>query len=319
MRVFKILILVSLVGALPGCLFIGEASESSPLPQVRNWGCQLQEASPGEIVSAGFELVVIDYSEDGTDEGMYSRTEIKAIAAAGTIPIAYVSIGEAEDYRFYWKTGWEEDPPAWLGRTNPDWVGNYKVRYWDPAWKGIVHSYLDRTASQGFFGIYLDIVDAFEYWSDPKNGEPLHLTEEEAASRMIQLVEEIAHYCRVSLEKTDFYIIFQNGERILDYDTDNSFLNTISGIGIEDLFYNELDPIPQDEISHRIGYLERVRKAGKPVFVVDYVDDGSGYTNLNRARVDSFIAKCRARGYIPYVAISDRALDELNIISGVQP
>jgi len=250
---------------------------------------------------------------------MYSRADIEKIRSSGTIPIAYISIGEAEDYRFYWNPAWEHNPPAWLGHTNPDWEGDYKVRYWDPAWKEIVYSYLDRIVSQGFSGIYLDIVDAFEYWSDPENEEPLHLTEEEAASRMIQFVEEIAHYCRVILGRTDFYIIPQNGERILDYDTDNTFLNAISGIGIEDLFYNELEPIPQEETSYRIGYLERVRKAGKPVFVVDYVDAGSRYTGPNRARIDSFIEQCRAHGYIPYAAVSDRALDELNVIPGVQP
>ncbi len=320
MRAFKILVLVCLVSALPGCLPIpGAAGGSFPLPRVSSWGYQLQEAHPDEIASAGFGLIVIDYSRDGTDAGMYPRAEIEAIAAAGMIPIAYISIGEAEDYRFYWKTEWKRHPPAWLGRINPDWSGNYKVRYWDPAWKEIVYSYLDRIVSQGFSGIYLDIVDAFEHWSDPENGEQLRLTEGEAARRMIRFVEEIAHYTRGSLGRADFYIIPQNGERILDYDVDNSFLETISGIGIEDLFYDGLDPIPQEEVSYRIGYLERIREAGKPVFVVDYVDDGSGYTGPNKARIDSFIAQCRARGYIPYAAVSDRALDELNVIPDVQP
>ncbi len=318
MRVFKAAIILLSVSTVFGCTFIpGESSEI--LHSVNNWGYQLQDATSSEIASAGFDLVVIDYSRDGSDEGMYRRSEIEKIRASGTIPIAYISIGEAEDYRFYWNTAWKQNPPAWLGHTNPDWEGDYKVRYWNPEWQKIIFAYLDRIVSQGFAGVYLDIVDAFEYWSEPENGEHFHLTEKEAASQMIRFVKEIAEYCRVSLGKPDFYIIPQNGERILDYDADNSFLNTISGIGIEDLFYNELNPIPQEETSYRIGYLERIHKAGKPVFVVDYVDDETGYTGSNKARIDSFIAECHAYGYVPYAAISDRELDEINVIPGVQP
>ncbi len=317
LRAFKAVIILLLISTVFGCLFIpGESSESL---RVANWGYQLQEASPSEIASAGFDLMVIDYSHDGSDEGMYSQAEIRTIRSSGTIPIAYISIGEAEDYRFYWKAEWEHNPPAWLGRTNPDWKGNYKVRYWNPEWQKIIYSYLDRIVSQGFLGVYLDIVDAFEYWSNPENGEPIHLTEKEAASRMIRFVKEIAEYCRVSLGKPDFYVIPQNGERILDYDVNNSFLNTISGIGIEDLFYDGLDPIPPEETSYRIGYLERIHRVGKPVLVVDYVDNGTGYTDSNKARIDSFIAECHAHGYVPYAAFSDRELDEIDIIPEVQP
>ena len=49
------------------------------------------------------------------------------------IVLAYLSIGEAEDYRSYWQRDWSVSPPAWLGAENPDWPGNYAVNYWDEA------------------------------------------------------------------------------------------------------------------------------------------------------------------------------------------
>jgi len=55
---------------------------------------------------------------------------------------------------------------------------------------------------------------------------------------MIEFVEEIAEYCREVKGITDFYIIQQNGERILENDENGTYLNTISGIGIEDLWYD---------------------------------------------------------------------------------
>ncbi len=55
---------------------------------------------------------------------------------------------------------------------------------------------------------------------------------------MIGLVGRIARYARVDKGKQDFYVIPQNGERIFNYDSGNKYLDTISGIGIEDLYYD---------------------------------------------------------------------------------
>jgi len=84
--------------------------------------------------------------------------------------ISYMSIGEAEDYRFYWQSSWDKKPPSWLAGENPAWPGNYKVRYWEPVWQDIIlgspDSYLDRIIAMGFDGVYLDIIDGFEYFEN---------------------------------------------------------------------------------------------------------------------------------------------------------
>lgn len=82
--------------------------------------------------------------------------------------IAYMSIGEAEDYRYYWNNDWYTNPPEWLAGENPDWPGNYVVKYWMPGWQQIIFgnpdAYLDKILDSGFDGVYLDIIDAFEYF-----------------------------------------------------------------------------------------------------------------------------------------------------------
>ena len=285
--------------------------------QFDSWACQLQLADPHEISSSGFELVVMDYSKDGTEAGEYTAEEIEMIKSAGVVPIAYLSVGEAEDYRFYWKDDWQIAPPEWLGRENENWKGNYAVRYWYDEWKKILFAYLDRILSQGFMGVYLDRIDEFEYWSDPNNGEGFTLPEDESAEEMINLIVEIAKYCR---ERTDgmFYIIPQNGERILDYD-DGRLLMNISGWGVEDLFYSGIEPLPYDTVQQRKRYFDLLIKNGRFVLSIDYVDDGSGYIGENKRRIDDYIEKARSSSYIPYVALFDRNLDELNVIEGVQP
>ena len=111
---------------------------------ITNWGYQLQNADPDQISHSGFDLIVIDYSLTGTEEGEYSESQISGIKDRGKFPIAYLSIGEAEDYRFYWNSKWKNSPPDWLGDENPDWEGNYKVKFWKQDWKSIVYLYLDK-------------------------------------------------------------------------------------------------------------------------------------------------------------------------------
>jgi len=287
--------------------------------RVRSWGYQLQNADLNLIASSGFDLVVVDYSRDGTEEGRYEAWEVNKVKNKGVILVAYLSVGEAEDYRFYWREEWKVNPPPWLGRENPEWPGNYNVRYWDKRWMSILFRYLDKILEQGFCGVYLDRVDAFEHWSDPENGEGFWLSEEEAAKRMIKLIEEVTYYCRVVKGRKNFYVIPQNGERLLEYDKEGKLLSLVSGWAVEDLFYDGVNPLPLNITLERTRYLDRVVKAGKPVFVVDYVDDGTGYLGENKRRIDDFRAKALAKGYIPYVARVDRELDELNLIWGVQP
>jgi len=81
--------------------------------------------------------------------------------------ICYMSIGEAEDYRFYWQEDWSMRPPSFLCDENPEWEGNFKVKYWYPSWQKIIYGpdgYLSKIIASGFDGVYLDIIDAFEYF-----------------------------------------------------------------------------------------------------------------------------------------------------------
>ena len=118
-----------------------------------------------------YDLLIIDAF---CDESELTPAEVASLKTkedgAARLVVAYMSIGEAEDYRYYWEESWDADPPAWLAGENPDWEGNYKVRYWDPAWQAIIYggatSYLDRILAAGFDGVYLDIIDAFEYFEE---------------------------------------------------------------------------------------------------------------------------------------------------------
>mgnify|MGYP006291365729 CR=1 FL=1 len=119
--------------------------------------------------ATAYDVFIIDAFYD---EQILSAEEVAALQTkpngARRLVIAYMSIGEAEDYRYYWQEGWKPGNPKFIERENPDWEGNYKVRYWDPEWQAVIFgrsdAYLNRILDSGFDGAYLDIIDAYEYF-----------------------------------------------------------------------------------------------------------------------------------------------------------
>ncbi len=129
-----------------------------------------KDAFLSAITGTDYDIVIIDlFDDDGAALSPEDISSLKAKKNGGKrLVIAYMSIGEAEDYRYYWKPEWEVSSPLWLEEENTNWEGNYVVRYWDPDWQRIIYgnddSYLKRIIDAGFDGVYLDIIDAFEYF-----------------------------------------------------------------------------------------------------------------------------------------------------------
>ncbi len=125
------------------------------------------------LADTDFDILLIDlFFHDGTLLTTADVAALKIKKNGGTrLVICYMSIGEAEDYRYYWKSEWETNPPPWLDKENPDWPGNYKVKYWYKDWQDIIcgagDSYLKKIIDAGFDGVYLDIIDAYEYFEGP--------------------------------------------------------------------------------------------------------------------------------------------------------
>lgn len=122
------------------------------------------------LQNSDYDLFIIDlfFTEtlQFTPEDVAS---LKTKAGGGQrLVIAYMSIGEAEDYRYYWMPDWTEGFPDWIVEENPDWQGNYIVKYWDAEWQQIIFgnndSYLTEIIDSDFDGVYLDIIDAYEYF-----------------------------------------------------------------------------------------------------------------------------------------------------------
>lgn len=121
------------------------------------------------ITATNYDAVIIDLFLEDEAFTAAEIAQMRQKANGGTrLVICYMSIGEAEDYRYYWKSSWNNNRPSWIAAENPDWPGNYKVKYWNDDWQGLIYknddSYLSMILEAGFDGVYLDIIDAFEYF-----------------------------------------------------------------------------------------------------------------------------------------------------------
>jgi len=281
-------------GTLVGVILLLVAAQSWAQPH--SFLYQLQNLNVAQAGASPFDLIVSDYSLDGSAAAKLSPTDVGTLRSGGRIALAYLSIGEAENYRFYWQPSWHPGSPAWLGPANPSYRNNFKVRYWDPAWQSIIFgsptAYLDQILDQGFDGVYLDVIDAFEFWgADGNNERPT------AAQDMVDFVNAIATYARVTRGQPGFQVFPQNGAQLATVDP--SYVATVTGIGAEDTWTNGNHAQSVYQSEHVTAWLDLFRDAGRTVLVIDYP--------TRTSLIDTFYSLAEARGYVPFNA--PRALD----------
>ncbi|HUX21550.1 MAG TPA: MJ1477/TM1410 family putative glycoside hydrolase [Spirochaetia bacterium] len=261
---------------------------------VRHWAYWLANVDPQVVAQSPFEMIIVDYSADGSGAKAFGPAEVAQMQRkpdrSRRLVLAYLSVGEAEDYRYYWNPDWFVHPPVWLDEENPSWKGNYKVHYWNPEWQktmyGSPSSYLDKIIAAGFDGVMLDIVDAFDYYSSIRP---------QSDQEMIDFVASLSDYAKA--RHPGFLIFPQNAEALL---ADSHYLSKIDGVTKEDLYFGvRRDGVRNSAgaITYSISFLDRVLAVGKPVFVVEYLRRPS--------QVDEFYQAARAAGLIPYAARRD--------------
>lgn len=215
-----------------------------------------------------------------------------------------MSIGQSENYRWYWQPEWVANPPAWLDVPDGAWAGYRWVRYWDPEWQGIIYgtpqSYLDQIIALGFDGVYLDRVDA--YWYYQEQGR------ETAAQEMVDFILDFTQYARQ--RRPGFGVFPQNAEELgLRLP---EFLEAMTGIGVEDLYYGyprDHEPSPPEWTAEREAILDEWVAAGKLVLTIDYT--------ARPEQIGDAYARALTHGYVPYV--TDRSLGRLRINAGFEP
>ncbi len=291
-----------------------------------------------KIAASVYDMVVIDFilsEENNTDYPMASVVEQLHNAPHPKLVIAYIDIGEAEEYRTYWQPHWRVGNPEWIAGEDPDgWEENYPVAYWYDEWKNIwlgEKGYLQGILDAGFDGVYLDWIEAY---SDENIVAIAEKDGVDPLQEMIKWVKDIATFTRG--QKSDFIVIGQNAVELVVYD---EYLDIIDAISQEQIWFDGgADNIPpgdcplprtekdvdtkeyQNSLSELcrdyydthpestlhtsseeyLYYLAIAQNKGMIIFTVDYA--------LDPENIFWVYETSRALGFIPFV--SNRALDQ---------
>lgn len=296
-------------------------SAEQRLAAAQTWMYQIQELDREGAIEAlaasTYPLFVLDPTRTnrGT-ESFDTRKMIQQLRKApdgqARIILAYIDIGEAEDYRTYWQPNWrapaagQPGEPDFLLTFDPDgWSGNYPVAYWEPRWQQIwlgPSGLVAGLTQDGFDGVYLDWVEAYDDSIVREAAANQGIDPEEA---MMSFIEKIRQTGRSVRE--DFLVVPQNAPYLIDHDP-MRYAGLIDGLAVEDTWFSGTgdaewdDPasgdIPNensDEYStnNLLNQYKEYLQRGLPVFSVDYC--------LNPANAQRVYREAREAGLRPLV------------------
>ena len=303
------------------------------LAGVKTWAIELQNIEQSGAVNtladSRYDLLILDPTRTSWATGNQNfdtKGMVQSLKATyggnGTdrkIVLAYINIGEAENWQWYWKWSREwntgepkpSDWPDYIVVPDPGgWKGNFPVAFWDPRWKDIIiygqnqnsdpygdyTSALDEVIKDGFDGILMNWVEGY---ADPSISARASQEGKDPAVEMVNFIREIRTY---ALARNPGFIIIQQNASELGV-TRPELLNYINALSQQGIWYDAKsgfadwnDPngydIPKDKdvTDYYINNLNVYQNAGLPVFDLEYAVNfaGTAYSNAKQ------------HGYIPY-------------------
>ncbi len=290
--------------------------------EIFNWMYQIQwldeNATIDELDNTPYDMLVVEpgfnFKEDPYNVNYLVSTLKQKPNGDERILLAYIDIGQAEDYRTYWENTWVEPDetsignPSFLVTIDPDgWDGNYPVAYWDTRWQDIwlsTNGLIEQIANYGFDGVYLDWVEAYDDDNIREVGNNQGISTENEMMLFIQRIRNIGRSIN-----PDFLVVPQNAPYLLDANP-ALYTSIIDALATEDTwFYGEGDvpwesPMAGDltggerhsgdySTANRIVQSKKYLDLGIPVFTVDYCISES---NAEQTYINSY-----ENGFIPLV------------------
>jgi cysteinyl-tRNA synthetase len=306
-----------LVALLAACAAPERRSE---LRRVRTWAIQLQGIEePGAVRllrNSSYDMLVVDAPDSVRGLESFDTSGMVAKLTPRHLCLAYLNVGQAEEYRTYWKKEWKPPTrdragePAFLLTVDPEgWPGDYPVAFWEPSWKKVVVARVERLARLGFDGVYCDWVLGFE---EPAVVAAAQRAGVDPAREMAALLRELKRAGERS--KPGFLLIMQNGGEL--FGTAPMLRAWVDGYAQECVsFRGEAgakwhDPNAADIALPKEGdwstqallqRLQFVRGQGLPIFTVDYA---TRFENVQLARF-------RAQQIVAVPFVSRAPLDRL--------
>lgn len=116
-----------------------------------------------------YDMVVVDVFHGREPLSRQAVETLKYKKVGGKrLVLAYVDIGAAASYKYYWKDNWREGSPSWIREPFNDNPDKYRVRYWLQPWQDIIfgnsNSYIYGLIAQGFDGAIIEGLDSYKFF-----------------------------------------------------------------------------------------------------------------------------------------------------------
>jgi cysteinyl-tRNA synthetase len=216
------------------------------------------------------------------DPDHYSRADIEKIKGGRKIVISYLSVGEAESYRSY---ATEDLKKSLVLKENPNWPENFRVKFWEDAWRETLLKYGRDILDKGFDGFFLDVVDAWEDFPDIP----------ERRKQMAKVIVTLAREFRRI--RPGLLMILQNSHQLFE---DPEVFAEFDGITQEGLHISWQEPAPEDSWRRKKrSALAALRHRGKYVGLLEYTRRATDIRKIKQLAHND--------GFVPYFSTRELA------------
>jgi uncharacterized protein (TIGR01370 family) len=203
--------------------------------------------------------------------------------------IGYISLGEVENYRDYFK---EVEKEGILYEKNPNWPDSRYIDVRDQRWtRRVVEDLVPRILHKGFQGIFIDTLDnpAELERRDPQKFKGMT----EAAANLVKAIRR--HHPRIHIMLNRSYEILPAVDGHIDSVLGESVFTEID---FEKKSYRLADP---KVYRQQVEWLQAAKKRQPKlkIYTLDY------WVPTDTAGVARIYAEQRKNGFIPYVSIKD--------------
>lgn len=202
--------------------------------------------------------------------------------------IAYVSVGEAEDYRDYWA---KVKSSSMLVEKNINWKGAHLVDIRSQEWRDVLFGHtLKKVVDKGFDGVFLDTIDTAIYLED-KDAK----TFAGSKKALVELVKLIRQ------KHPDLIIVPNNGLEVL-----SEYAGDVDAVLVEDL-YTHYDFEKKMSVQTQASVM-----AEKEKFLDEFISHYKKpvlnllYETSSQSKLAQFaITRSRQKGYLWYLTTVD--------------
>lgn len=237
-------------------------------------------AKPAIEAFRDYRLIVLDSKH---------HPPIRALLEQRKTVIGYISLGEAENYRDYYK---EVEKEGILLDRNPNWPDSRYVDVRDPRWtRRVIEDLIPRLLHQGFQGIFIDTFDNPPELErrDPERFKGMTA----AAANLVKAIRR--HYPRIYIMLNRAYGILPAVEGQIDAVLGESVFTEID-------FENKAYRFTEAKLYRQQVELLQAARRRQPklmVYTLDY------WKPEDMAGIIRIYAEQRKNGFVPYVSVKE--------------